>query len=68
MVGYFTTRVKLHGRWDPKLETSVHRGWIGLLEHSSWLKGADVVGLRTVLGAAFTSFGFTWPLSLPTWG
>jgi hypothetical protein len=33
--GYFTTQVKLHGQWGPRLETSVHSGWISLPDYSS---------------------------------
>jgi hypothetical protein len=39
---YFTTWVKLHGRWNPRLETSVRSGWIRLPDCSSGLPGADV--------------------------
>jgi hypothetical protein len=42
--GYFTTRVKLHGQWGPRLEISVRSGWIRLLECLSWIPGVDVAG------------------------
>jgi hypothetical protein len=43
---YFTTRIKLHGQWGPRLEMSVHSGWIRLSDCSSRLLGADVAGAR----------------------
>jgi hypothetical protein len=61
---YFTTRIKLHGQWGPRLKTSIHRGWLRLLGSRvlMWM----VPG--TVLGDACASHYFTWMLSLPTWG
>jgi hypothetical protein len=46
MVDYFTTRVKLHGQWGPRLEISVCRGWTGLPECCSWLLGIEVASVR----------------------
>jgi hypothetical protein len=45
-VGYFTTRVKLHGQWGPRLETLIHCCWIRIPDCSSWLSCADVAGAR----------------------
>jgi hypothetical protein len=68
MVGYFTTQVKLHGQWGPKLEMLFHRAWKRMLGCllGSWVLMWQVLG--TVLAVIFASFGFPRPLSLPTWG
>jgi hypothetical protein len=39
---YFASMIKLDGQWDPRLRKSVHRGWIGLPGHSSWLPSVEV--------------------------
>jgi hypothetical protein len=35
----FTSRMKLHGEWGPRLRRSVCRGWSRLPWHSYWLPG-----------------------------
>jgi hypothetical protein len=68
ILGYFTTWVKLHGQWGPRLDMSVHRAWIRMPGYrlgsrtSMWL----VTGM--ILGAASTSLCFTWLLTITTWG
>jgi hypothetical protein len=44
MSSYITTRVELHIWWGPRLRTSVRRGWMDLLGHSSWFPGTEVDG------------------------
>jgi hypothetical protein len=43
---HFISRVKLHGRWGPRLEMSIHNGWIRLSDCSSWFLGAGVAGAQ----------------------
>jgi hypothetical protein len=67
MVGYFTTRVNLHGQWSSRLETSVHIGWTGLPGRCSWLRGTEVAGTQDGLGTSIASSCSTLLLSLFTW-
>jgi hypothetical protein len=43
---YFTTRIKLHGQWGPRLKTLIHRGWLRLLGSRvlMWMVPGTVLG------------------------
>jgi hypothetical protein len=68
MVSYFTTRVKLHSQWGPKLETSVHQAWIRMPGYLLGSRALTWWEPEMVLGVTIASFGFASPLSLPMWG
>jgi hypothetical protein len=68
----------LHGQWGLGMRRSVRSGWLSLPWHFSGLPGV-LLGSRvfwvlrwtmpeTILGDVASWCGFTWRLSLPTWG
>jgi hypothetical protein len=74
----FTFGRKLQGQRAPKLRRLVHSGWTELPWHSSSLPSV-LLGSRaflllrwmmpgTVHEDVASGHGFTWLLSLPTWG
>jgi hypothetical protein len=66
MVGYFTTRVKLHGQWGPRWKRQFAKLGKGCLA-GCWAPGGVTLQVPVmVLGVAYALFGFSWPLSLPT--
>jgi hypothetical protein len=65
---YFTTWVKLHGYWGPRLETSIRQTRIRMPGCLLGSHASTWQVPRTVLGAVIASLGLSWLLSLPMWG